>query len=112
MKKAYENLQEVEVLFENQLLWNQNLMAKKSLSSNPIADENVYTFAKPSNHHKEDSVNIFDSNLNDEELYIEPRPHISNGVIFSRISKTNDSMRKGEKSVENYRSKFNDINKE
>lgn len=50
MKKEYEKVQEIDTLFDSQLLSNPALIPKKSLSTNSIKDSNAYAHIKSTNN--------------------------------------------------------------
>jgi hypothetical protein len=89
MKQVYDSMQDIENIFESNLLLAPAYEFKKSFSNDQITTENQLISSKIIDGNANTINIIVDSNSNDRDK-IDEATNASNGVIFSKVSRLND----------------------
>ena len=102
MKQVYHNIHDIENIFDSNLISKPTFEFKKSMSNHQIGLDNQFAPVKGLNPHLNNSNTLADSNLNEDDLLPEQKPSVSNGVIFSKVSRLNDKTQKLNDIIDDY----------
>lgn len=106
----YENLHDIENIFETSLMLAPAYEFKKSFSNNQLMPTKIMEGNLNQINQSNQSNTITDSNLNECEE-VDEVMNVNNGVIFSKISRLTDKSKQITEFIDNYKTRHEEASK-